>query len=42
MSKADVLNIQGEKVGEVELNDSVWTADIKPYLMHDVVVMQLR
>ncbi len=41
MAKADVLNIQGQKVGEVELSDSVWTADIKPYLMHDVVVMQL-
>ena len=41
MAKADVLNIQGQKVGEVELSDSVWAADIKPYLMHDVVVMQL-
>jgi large subunit ribosomal protein L4 len=41
MAKADVFNIQGQKVGEVELSDSVWTADIKPYLMHDVVVMQL-
>lgn len=41
MAKADVLNIQGQKVGEIELSDSVWTADIKPYLMHDVVVMQL-
>jgi large subunit ribosomal protein L4 len=41
MAKTDVLNIQGEKVGEVELSDAVWAADIKPYLMHDVVVMQL-
>ncbi len=41
MAKTDVLNMQGEKVGEVELNDAVWAADIKPYLMHDVVVMQL-
>ncbi|MGA3175374.1 MAG: 50S ribosomal protein L4 [Syntrophorhabdales bacterium] len=41
MPKTDVLNIQGEKVGEVELSDAVWAADIKPYLMHDVVVMQL-
>ena len=41
MAKADVVNIQGEKVGEVELNDAIWAADIKPYLMHDVVVMQL-
>jgi large subunit ribosomal protein L4 len=42
MSKADVINIQGEKVGEVELNDAVWNTDVKPYLIHDVVVMQLN
>jgi large subunit ribosomal protein L4 len=42
MAKADVVNIQGEKVGEVELNDAVWSADVKPYLIHDVVVMQLN
>jgi large subunit ribosomal protein L4 len=41
MAKADIVNIQGEKVGEVELNDSVWAADVKSYLIHDVVVMQL-
>ena len=42
MAKADVVNMQGEKVGEVELNDSVWSVDVKPYLIHDVVVMQLN
>jgi large subunit ribosomal protein L4 len=42
MSKADVVNIQGEKVGEVELSDAVWSTDVKPYLIHDVVVMQLN
>src|SRR5208282_548335 len=42
MSKADVVNIQGEKVGEVELNDAIWSTDVKPYLIHDVVVMQLN
>lgn len=41
MAKADVINLQGEKVGEVELNDAIWGSDIKPYLMHDVVLMQL-
>lgn len=41
MAKADVLNIKGEKVGEVELNDAVWGAMVKPYLIHDVVTMQL-
>ncbi|OPY69035.1 MAG: 50S ribosomal protein L4 [Syntrophorhabdaceae bacterium PtaU1.Bin034] len=42
MAKADVINIQGEKVGEVELNDAVWGTDVRPYLIHDVVVMQLN
>jgi large subunit ribosomal protein L4 len=41
MAKADVINMQGEKVGDVELNDAVWAAEVKPYLIHDVVVMQL-
>jgi len=42
MAKADVLNIEGQKVGEVELNDAIWATDVKPYLIHDVVVMQLN
>jgi large subunit ribosomal protein L4 len=42
MAKADVINMQGEKVGEIELNESIWSADVKPYLIHDVVVMQLN
>jgi len=42
MSRADVVNMEGEKVGEVELSDAVWSADVKPYLIHDVVVMQLN
>ena len=41
MAKADVLDIQGTKVGEVELKDEVWNAEVKPYLIHDAVVMQL-
>ena len=41
MARADVINIQGEKVGEVELSDAVFAAEVKPYLMHDVVTMQL-
>jgi len=42
MAKADVINIQGEKVGEVDLNESIWSADVKTYLIHDVVTMQLN
>jgi large subunit ribosomal protein L4 len=41
MAKADVINIDGEKVGEVELNDVIWGTEVKTHLMHDVVVMQL-
>jgi large subunit ribosomal protein L4 len=41
MAKADVLDIKGTKVGEVEIRDEVWNVEVKPYLMHDVVVMQL-
>ncbi len=41
MAKADLLDIKGTKVGEVELKDEVWNVEVKPYLIHDVVVMQL-
>jgi large subunit ribosomal protein L4 len=41
MAKADVLDIKGEKVGEVEIRDEIWNGEVKPYLIHDVVVMQL-
>ena len=41
MAKADVLDIKGSKVGEVEIRDEIWNIEVKPYLIHDVVVMQL-
>jgi large subunit ribosomal protein L4 len=41
MAKADVLDIKGAKVGEVDIRDEIWNAEVKPYLIHDVVVMQL-
>lgn len=41
MAKAEVLDIKGAKVGEVEIKDEIWNVEVKPYLMHDVVVMQL-
>jgi large subunit ribosomal protein L4 len=41
MALADVFDIKGEKVGEVEIKDEVFNCDVKTYLMHDVVVMQL-
>jgi large subunit ribosomal protein L4 len=42
MAKADVINTLGEKVGEVELDERIWNTDVKPYLIHDVVLMQLN
>lgn len=41
MAKTDVINIQGDKVGEVEIKDEIWNTEVKPYLMYDVVQMQL-
>jgi len=41
MAKADVLDIKGAKVGEVELKDAIWNTEVKAYLIHDVVLMQL-
>jgi large subunit ribosomal protein L4 len=41
MAKTDIINIEGAKLGEVELNDAIWGTQVKPYLMHDVVLMQL-
>jgi len=40
MAKTDVINIKGEKVGEVDLADAIWATEVKSYLMHDVVLMQ--
>lgn len=41
MALADLFDIKGEKVGEVEIRDEVFNCDVKTYLMHDVVTMQL-
>lgn len=41
MALADLFDIKGEKVGEVEIKDEVFNCDVKTYLMHDVVTMQL-
>ncbi|OPY84167.1 MAG: 50S ribosomal protein L4 [Syntrophorhabdus sp. PtaU1.Bin153] len=41
MAIADLFDIKGEKVGEVEIRDEIFNTEVKPYLMHDVVIMQL-
>lgn len=41
MALAGILNIKKEKVGEVELNDTLFGVEVKPYILHDIVRMQL-
>lgn len=41
MPVVDVFNIAGEKVKEIELDESVFGAEVKPHLLHDVVVWQM-
>ncbi|HHO74985.1 MAG TPA: 50S ribosomal protein L4 [Deltaproteobacteria bacterium] len=40
MPTVDVLNMAGEKVKEIDLNDTVFGCELKPHLIHDVVVWQ--
>jgi large subunit ribosomal protein L4 len=41
MAMTDLIDIKGDKVGEVEIKDEVFNCEVKPYLIHDVVKMQL-
>lgn len=41
MSKVNLFNVNAEKVGEVELSDSVFGVEINTAVMHQVVKMQL-
>lgn len=41
MAATDVYNTDNEKVGELELNDSLFGVTVKPHILHDVVRMQL-
>lgn len=41
MPKVDVYSGGKEKVGELELSDRVFAAEIRPHLLHEVVVWQL-
>ncbi len=40
MSTVDLVNISNEKVGEIELNASVFDLKVKEHLLHDIVRMQ--
>lgn len=41
MPKVEVYDANNQKVGEIELSETVFGAEIKPYLLHEVVVWQL-
>ncbi|RPH47865.1 MAG: 50S ribosomal protein L4 [Desulfobacteraceae bacterium] len=41
MSIIDVYNINGEKVSQLELEDSIFNVPVKPSVLHEVVTMQL-
>jgi large subunit ribosomal protein L4 len=41
MPKVDIFNLKREKVGELELAEEVFGAEIKEHLFHEVVVSQL-
>jgi large subunit ribosomal protein L4 len=41
MAKVDVYNLKREKVGELELADEVFGAEVKEHLFHEVVTAQL-
>jgi large subunit ribosomal protein L4 len=40
MAVVDVYNVNKEKVGEVDLKEDIFAVEIKPYLLHEVVVWQ--
>lgn len=41
MAVTELYNIKKEKVGEVELNESLFGVKVSPHLLHDIVRMQL-
>ena len=41
MSIIDVYNINGEKVSQLELAESIFNVPVKPSVLHEVVTMQL-
>ena len=40
MAVCEILNTQAEKVGEIELNDSVFNVEVNTGILHEVVCMQ--
>jgi large subunit ribosomal protein L4 len=40
MAVTEVKNIKNEKTGELELNDSIFSVEVKQHIIHDIVRMQ--
>src|SRR4051812_8321485 len=41
MAQVDVFDIQKKKVGEIDLSDAVFNGEVKAYLIHEAVKVQL-
>ena len=41
MAVTEVYNTDNKKVGEVELNDNLFGLEVKKYILHDIVKMQM-
>ena len=41
MAVMEVKNINNEKIGEMELPESIFGIEVKPHILHDIVKMQL-
>ena len=39
MAKTQVLNLKGDKVKDLALNDSVWAVEVNESVMHDAIVL---
>ena len=37
MPKLDVLNVSGEKIGDIDLNPGIFGIEVNEYVLHDVV-----
>ncbi|MBC8318584.1 MAG: 50S ribosomal protein L4 [Desulfobulbaceae bacterium] len=41
MAVSTIVNMKNEKVGEMDLNDSLFGVEVRPYVLHDIVKMQM-
>ncbi len=41
MPKVDLLNMEGKKVGDIELSDDIFAVEVNEYVMHDAVLNYL-